>query len=166
MAGMRVASTIAICTIVSLPLAAATLARTRLIIETAPTIWKSGLQQPPPVNTRRFEVASVKPCELGGNGRGAAGGRGGGGIPVIAPGRLNLGCQTARQLINQAYILYAGGKRNNLLANPIAIDGGPDWINTARFEISATTDPNSSQEMMRGPMLQALLEDRFKLAVH
>lgn len=42
---------------------------------------------------------------------------------------------------------------------------GPDWLNTLRFDITATYPPNSSRAE-REAMLRTLLEDRFKLAVH
>ena len=43
--------------------------------------------------------------------------------------------------------------------------GGPDWINTAHFDIEAGTEGNPSQEQML-EMLRTLLADRFKLVVH
>ncbi|HEY4363394.1 MAG TPA: TIGR03435 family protein [Bryobacteraceae bacterium] len=42
---------------------------------------------------------------------------------------------------------------------------GPDWLETERFDISARFAPHSSTEQL-GLMLQALLADRFKLALH
>jgi len=45
------------------------------------------------------------------------------------------------------------------------IQGGPDWIDTDRFEITAkAAGPAGDPEMMA--MLRSLLADRFKLAVH
>ena len=41
----------------------------------------------------------------------------------------------------------------------------PDWLNTQRFDIAATL-PDGSTKDDAPKMLQALLEDRFKLAVH
>jgi bla regulator protein blaR1 len=46
------------------------------------------------------------------------------------------------------------------------IKGGPAWITSARYTIDATAEGPARQELMRGPMLQALLEDRFKLKIH
>jgi uncharacterized protein (TIGR03435 family) len=46
------------------------------------------------------------------------------------------------------------------------ISGGPSWIASDRFDIEAKAAGNPSARQMQGPMLQALLEDRFKLAVH
>jgi uncharacterized protein (TIGR03435 family) len=43
--------------------------------------------------------------------------------------------------------------------------GGPDWIRSALYEIDARADGNPNEEMMQGPMLQALLEDRFQLKI-
>jgi uncharacterized protein (TIGR03435 family) len=46
------------------------------------------------------------------------------------------------------------------------IDGGPSWIHSAFYEINATAGGNPSVAMMRGPMMQVLLEDRFQLKIH
>ena len=42
--------------------------------------------------------------------------------------------------------------------------GGPAWLNTDRFDISAKAPPASSEDQINS-MLQALLADRFKLAI-
>jgi uncharacterized protein (TIGR03435 family) len=44
------------------------------------------------------------------------------------------------------------------------MSGGPAWLYTDQYHITANA-PGAGQEMMRGPMMQALLEDRFKLKV-
>jgi uncharacterized protein (TIGR03435 family) len=44
--------------------------------------------------------------------------------------------------------------------------GGPAWINSESYNINAKAQGNASKEMMLGPMLQALLVDRFGLKVH
>jgi uncharacterized protein (TIGR03435 family) len=46
------------------------------------------------------------------------------------------------------------------------ISGGPSWITSDPFDIEAKAEGSTSTQQMQGPMLQALLEDRFKLAVH
>src|SRR5580698_1221154 len=46
------------------------------------------------------------------------------------------------------------------------ISGGPDWINSERYDIVAKADGSASGKQMTGPMLQTLLEDRFKLRFH
>jgi len=199
---LRILCTLGICAILTIPLAAMTLAPAyrmpRVLVAPPPVPTAtlvsetSSVARPPekreevapsapqPVPaptyirpqtapTPQFEVASIKPCQLGGRGqRGTEpGARGGGpGTPIVSPGRLNLVCQTVKQLIQQAYLTFAEGKSHSLLLNPTTIEGAADWINTERYEVSATADPGITQQMMRGPMMQALLEDRFKLKVH
>jgi uncharacterized protein (TIGR03435 family) len=56
------------------------------------------------------------------------------------------------------------------------ISGGPDWVKSDKFEIDAKMDTSVAEELkklspdernsMRQKMLQALLADRFKLAIH
>jgi uncharacterized protein (TIGR03435 family) len=46
------------------------------------------------------------------------------------------------------------------------LTGGPAWTNSAFYEINATAEGNPGVKTMNGPMLQALLEDRFQLKVH
>ncbi len=105
-------------------------------------------------NRPAFEVASIKPCE--GNG-------GRSGVPLPSPGRLNLNCPTVAQLIQQAYVYFANGRFG---FPSIQISGGPAWINSARYTINAKAEGNPRLEIMNGPMLQTLLEDRFRLTIH
>lgn len=44
--------------------------------------------------------------------------------------------------------------------------GGPGWTNSAFYEINATAAGNPSVKAISGPMLQALLADRFQLKIH
>jgi uncharacterized protein (TIGR03435 family) len=46
------------------------------------------------------------------------------------------------------------------------IEGLPDWANSERYTIEAKAQGNPGQPMMNGPMMQALLEERFRLKVH
>ena len=48
---------------------------------------------------------------------------------------------------------------------PGQIVGGPDWVRTARFDITARAEGNPSPDVMTG-MLERLLADRFSLRVH
>ena len=48
----------------------------------------------------------------------------------------------------------------------IPIEGGPDWIHSETFEIDAKSDGHPSILVMLGPMMQSILEDRFKLRIH
>ncbi len=73
-------------------------------------------------------------------------------------------CTTLQELIQFAYGLYANGLTLN--PQPLQISGGPGWIDSDRFDIEAKAEGNPREEMMAGPMLQRLLEDRFQLKVH
>jgi uncharacterized protein (TIGR03435 family) len=46
------------------------------------------------------------------------------------------------------------------------ISGGPSWIDSDRYTIDAKAEERVNIEMMRGPMMQSLLEDRFMLKLH
>jgi uncharacterized protein (TIGR03435 family) len=119
--------------------------------------------QPMPV----FEVASIKPCGSDPGGMAKGGGRSGGGPggQGPSPDRLNLACQPIKSLIRMAYINFEGGRRR-LPGGPMPpIDGGPSWLDSERYKVDAKAEGAPGQEMMRGPMLQALLEDRLKLRV-
>jgi uncharacterized protein (TIGR03435 family) len=112
----------------------------------------------------KFEVAAINRCESAvGGGAGGRADLGTGGV-APTPGRLRTNCQTVAALIRSAYVRYAEGRNNGPLAVPLS--GGPTWINSERYDINAKADGNPSKEVMNGPMLQALLEDRFKLRIH
>jgi bla regulator protein blaR1 len=106
----------------------------------------------------KFEVASVRPCKPG-----VSAGRN------SSPGRLSYGCEPLTDdfnlgLIQLAYVRFRGGHDNPLRI--LQIEGGPKWIRSEMFAIDATAEGHPSVTMMQGPMLQALLEDRFKLKIH
>lgn len=111
-----------------------------------------------------FEVATIKPCEPPASSGGRRGATSAAATPGPSPGRLSTSCQTVAALINIAYVRFANGVRNGPQFVPLS--GGPAWINSRRYVINAKADAASSQETMQGPMLQALLEDRFKLKIH
>jgi uncharacterized protein (TIGR03435 family) len=67
-------------------------------------------------------------------------------------------------LITGAYVLFANGHVNP--RSRVPVEGGPACINSVRYQIDAKADSARGQGMMRGPMLQTLLEDRFKLKIH
>ena len=136
----RMACTLAVCAAAAAILAAGTLVRA---------------QSPAP----KFEVASVKSCKDGSN-------RGGG---DSSPGRLSTGCDLLVDennvgLIQRAYVRFAGGHPNPM--GVLAIKGGPAWIRSEMYRIDARAEGRPSMEMMQGPMLQAVLEDRFRLRIH
>jgi uncharacterized protein (TIGR03435 family) len=109
----------------------------------------------------KFEVVSIKSCKPG-----TSGGREG---RISSPGRLSIGCGILADtdntgIIQVAYNRYAGGYLNSYRVIPI--EGGPDWIHSERFAIDAKSDHEPSILMMEGPMMQTILEDRFKLKIH
>jgi hypothetical protein len=126
---------------------------------------QSASPHPAPGGFPKFEVVSIKPCKPGVTK--------GGGPPVFgagsSPGRLRIRCGILADIDNTgmiqvAYNRYAGGYLNSFRMVPI--EGGPDWIHTERFEIDATSDGHPTLLMMQGPMMQTVLEDRFKLKIH
>jgi uncharacterized protein (TIGR03435 family) len=110
--------------------------------------------------TPRFEVISVKPCAEQADS--LPGGRKGDG-QKSSPSRLHLTCQTLMSMIQLAYVNYADARYNPFAQ--VRISGGPAWINTERFQIDATSETPRRTGEMNGPMLRAVLEDRFHLMV-
>ncbi len=110
-----------------------------------------------PATARQFEVASIKPCKDDDRS----------GSPAPSPGRLDTSCMTVRGLIQVAYERFAGGRFHPLDFRDFPpVEGGPKWVDSDRFEIDAKAEGRFSQAMLNGPMLQALLEDRFRLKLH
>jgi len=110
----------------------------------------------------KFEVASIKPCRDGDFTPGRKGGGPGG--RQLSPATLHLDCSTVMDLIKGAYVLFANGHVNP--RSRVPVEGGPAWINSVRYQIDAKANGARGQGMMRGPMLQTLLEDRFRLKIH
>ena len=108
-----------------------------------------------PANTPRFEVASIKACKDPSNGP----------SEHSSPGRLATDCHELLNLIGNAYTSFADG-HFNMAAEPTPITGGPSWLPSAGYDINAKAEGNASVEMMLGPMMQRLLEDRFHLKIH
>jgi uncharacterized protein (TIGR03435 family) len=69
-------------------------------------------------------------------------------------------------LIREAYIMFPDGRGLNPHAWYETLSGGPGWIRSELYDIEAKPEGTPSREMMSGPMVQALLEDRFKLKIH
>jgi uncharacterized protein (TIGR03435 family) len=67
--------------------------------------------------------------------------------------------------IRMAYLQFQNGRRTPA-GREAPIEGGPAWIDSDRYDIDAKAETPESRETMNGPMLQALLEERFKLKVH
>lgn len=148
----------------------------------------------PPAKFEVASIKPCKIEENGGRGPGKAG-TGSGGFGWT-PGRLDVRCATLESLIRDAYLSYPEGKpwaaatraeptpdafgvhnsgclycgrgvapvSYRLFQQPM--QGSPDWAKSDRYTIDAKPDGAATAEMMRGPMMQALLEDRFKLKIH
>jgi uncharacterized protein (TIGR03435 family) len=119
----------------------------------------------------QFEVASIKPCDAqtfsrGNRGGGPGPGGNSGVLDGATPGRLTLNCRSLKNLIQAAYRLRGGPVAFAESVQPTPIEGGPDWVTSERYTIDAKADDGASTRMMQGPMMQALLEDRFKLKIH
>jgi uncharacterized protein (TIGR03435 family) len=93
----------------------------------------------------QFEVASVKPMPEARAPQQAG---------MQPGGRLFASNAPARLLIRVAY----GLEEYQLI-------GGPDWMNSARFEVSASAGREATRDEMLA-MLRALLADRFSLRSH
>jgi uncharacterized protein (TIGR03435 family) len=82
--------------------------------------------------------------------------------PYFMPGgRLRAGAVTLKLLMRMAYSYGRNGPYMNH-----EIQGGPDWIETERFDLEATVADSGSSDPVALLRLQALLEDRFSLRVH
>jgi len=77
---------------------------------------------------------------------------------VPEPGRF-----TATNVTLKGYISTAFGEPQQPLAN-FQISGGPSWIDSERFDISATAPGATPVQMV--PMLRRLLEEQFQLRTH
>jgi len=94
----------------------------------------------------QFEVASVRPSAPDASNKGSGGSSG--------SGRLVMHNSTLKRLMMGAY---------NVGQNEII--GGPDWLDQDQFDIQAKAEQSAGDEALM-KMLQSLLADRFKLAVH
>lgn len=92
-----------------------------------------------------FDVASVKPNESSGSKTGKA---------MILPGRLTFPNGTLKMFIMAAFEV-----RGDM------IEGGPGWLDSDHFDIAAKALPGTDEKTLR-TMLQTLLAERFKLAIH
>jgi bla regulator protein BlaR1 len=97
----------------------------------------------------RFDVASIKPTSQQGRDI-----QGLGDVEMLPGGYLRA------EKIQLSYFV-----QNAYGVKPFQISGGPAWINSAHYDIDAKANGNPNPSQMR-LMMQALLEERFKLKVH
>jgi uncharacterized protein (TIGR03435 family) len=111
----------------------------------------------------KFEVASIKPCKdedfQNGQRRQEL---------IVSPGRLRLNCIPAARIIYFAYTIGSLNKPllNDSPSNPEHVRGGPGWLRDEMFVVEATAEGGADRDTMVGPMLRALLEERFHLKMH
>jgi uncharacterized protein (TIGR03435 family) len=106
--------------------------------------------------TPKWEVVSIKPCQLPPQMPGDM-------YPPrgnSSPGNLRTSCFPLLDAVGMGLIRGAYAD----MFTPI--DGGPSWIHSAFYEINAKAEGNPSVSMMRGPMMQVLLEEHFHLKIH
>jgi uncharacterized protein (TIGR03435 family) len=97
---------------------------------------------------QEFEAASIKPFAPTDMGKIRMG------MEMLPGGRISMSGVTVRLLIQQAY-----GVRD------FQIVGGPDWMRSERYDITAKPAEAASQDQVK-VMIQAMLKDRFQLAFH
>jgi uncharacterized protein (TIGR03435 family) len=124
------------------------------------------VQEPPasrepklkPAAIQKFDAVSIKLNKDCGGGPGRSGG-----APRSA-GRLRMNCVSVQGLIQGAYaVMDVNGRRPPRGAT---IEGSPAWAASDLYAIDAVAVGAPGEEMMHGPMMQALLEDRFHLKIH
>jgi uncharacterized protein (TIGR03435 family) len=78
-------------------------------------------------------------------------------------------CVTAMTLIQDAYVRYADGKTEPGFSLPLKmppIQGAPAWVRSDLYTVEAKAEGNANKPTMFGPMLHALLDDRFGVKLH
>jgi uncharacterized protein (TIGR03435 family) len=157
-----------------------------LVLFSILTVHTIRAQAPSPDGTApRFDAVSIRQC-ISGFGSGQSG-------ETISPNSLRVECRTVKSLIQEAFInggesspefgprsvvqWQSGGRGSmttqtatthepNLRLVREPIEGGPDWLDSDVYTIEAKSERSQSPGIATGAMLQAILEDRFKLKVH
>ncbi len=102
-----------------------------------------------------FELASIRACDKPLPGATLS----------VSPGRLSLPCWPLNRLIWEAYRIYADGTNAFMIQPPAFMQDLPQ-MGSDMYSIEAKAGSPRSMAMMRGPMMQRLLEDRFHLRIH
>jgi uncharacterized protein (TIGR03435 family) len=103
------------------------------------------LQPQLPAQAPAFEVASIK-RNVSGDPRS--------GVRTLPGGRIAVINQNMRQIIRNAYG-----------SDDLEVVGGPDWIDSDRWDITASAGTGKADEPPE-PMLKSLLVDRFTMRAH
>jgi bla regulator protein blaR1 len=105
----------------------------------------------------QFEVASIRPnpgCEN----------KPRWGVFSPSPNLLEMPCVNLKSLIQTAFGTFGDGITIN--PQPLHMEGGPSWMNSQYYSLSAKAYRPERTQMLAGPMLQTLLENRFRLKTH
>ena len=78
------------------------------------------------------------------------------------PGRMSLKCVSIRDMIRIAWGNVSDPEPKRLPD----VYGGPAWLNTDFYDVTAKAAGNASLDQMYGPMTKALLENRLRLKLH
>jgi uncharacterized protein (TIGR03435 family) len=113
-----------------------------------------------PAGEARFEAASVRPAPPPGASAIEVGLQGGPGSSD--PGRITYTNVSLQELIKVAYGIFGPAYDPAHKDDRIS---GPGWLDTTRFNIVATIRPGAGKDDFKS-MLQNLLADRFRLALH
>jgi len=127
-------------------------------LKAGPRVWAQNSQLGG-AHRPAFEVASIKPYP------GCESKRLFGGTWTPSPDRVEIPCIDLRDMIEAAY----GTFRDGVTVDPqhLRMEGGPSWMQSEFYSVSAKAEaPPAHPQTMLGPMLQALLEERFKLKTH
>lgn len=124
----------------------------------------------------RFDVIAIKLCRPSDTGPVADGGRSGGGNYGTSPGRLHVHCMSVDALVKLAYTVNDPVINSNGIGDKPSVRGGPAWTHSSFYSIEAKTEDvvangptakaSPARKLMTGPLLQAILEDRFHLKTH
>jgi uncharacterized protein (TIGR03435 family) len=118
----------------------------------------------------RFQVVSIRPCDTHTAPPTGIGGRGSAtGIVNNSPGRFSVQCATLEALIEMAYVRNGEPLLNNFGPSQLdarRISGGPSWVRSEKYTIEAKAEGTPESKVMMGPMLRAVLEERFRLTLH
>jgi uncharacterized protein (TIGR03435 family) len=123
--------------------------------------------------TPKWEVVAIKPCDSSSttNAPGVRGNNGAAENFTVSPGRFSTVCMRLSVLTNLAYVTNGEPLLNSQgLDRQENMKGGPDWVYSSklsdRYSIEAKAEGTPDRKVILGPMLRALLEDRFQLKSH
>ena len=106
-----------------------------------------------PVSRRRFDAASVKRCASNVVAGTSAG--------VVTVTRVDFTCQTLEFYVRSVYRQSMGK-----FTGTLRIEGGPPWIRSELYQISAKSDALPTTRRDINEMMKSLLEERFQLKIH